>query len=113
MLGRELEGLMQRAREYKKEYGDSFVSVEHLVLGFIQIYIFSRKSMKLYRISRLSVTLLSFTFVYLARKTNEPKYSLCNSYFPSKLPEAPNYRKEQKLDIGSKRDRRTVKEFLR
>ncbi|KAK4346440.1 hypothetical protein RND71_032779 [Anisodus tanguticus] len=36
MLGRDLEGLMQRAREYKKEYGDSFVSVEHLVLGFIQ-----------------------------------------------------------------------------
>nr|ABI34394.1 Mutator transposable element-related protein, putative [Solanum tuberosum] len=27
--------------------------------------------------------------------------------------EAPNYRKEQKLEIGSKRDRRTVKEFLR
>ncbi|KAJ6753086.1 ATP-DEPENDENT CLP PROTEASE [Salix koriyanagi] len=30
MLGRDLEALIQRAREYKKEYGDSFVSVEHL-----------------------------------------------------------------------------------
>ncbi|KAG6716624.1 hypothetical protein I3842_04G058500 [Carya illinoinensis] len=36
MLGRDLEALVQRAREYKKEYGDSFVSVEHLVLGFLQ-----------------------------------------------------------------------------
>nr|TKS08301.1 hypothetical protein D5086_0000105460 [Populus alba] len=36
MLGRDLETLIQRAREYKKEYGDSFVSVEHLVLGFAQ-----------------------------------------------------------------------------
>ncbi|CAI0388266.1 unnamed protein product [Linum tenue] len=36
MLGRDLEGLIQRAREYKKEYGDSFISVEHLVLAFAQ-----------------------------------------------------------------------------
>ncbi|XP_073044946.1 chaperone protein ClpB3, chloroplastic-like isoform X1 [Primulina eburnea] len=36
MLGRDLEGLIQRAREHMREYGDSFVSVEHLVLGFCQ-----------------------------------------------------------------------------
>lgn len=36
MLGRDLEALIQRAREFKKEYNDSFVSVEHLVLGFAQ-----------------------------------------------------------------------------
>lgn len=36
MLGRDLEALIQQAREYKKEYGDSFVSVEHLVLGFLR-----------------------------------------------------------------------------
>lgn len=36
MLGRDLEALINRAREFKKEYGDSFVSVEHLVLGFSQ-----------------------------------------------------------------------------
>lgn len=36
MLGRDLETLIQRAREFKKEYNDSFVSVEHLVLGFPQ-----------------------------------------------------------------------------
>ncbi|XP_056169745.1 chaperone protein ClpB3, chloroplastic isoform X1 [Syzygium oleosum] len=34
MLGRDLEALINRAREFKKEFGDSFVSVEHLVLGF-------------------------------------------------------------------------------
>lgn len=36
MLGRDLEALIQRARDFKKEYKDSFVSVEHLVLGFAQ-----------------------------------------------------------------------------
>lgn len=36
MLGRDFEALIRRAREYKKEYGDSFVSVEHLVLGFTE-----------------------------------------------------------------------------
>ncbi|KAK7266765.1 hypothetical protein RIF29_19420 [Crotalaria pallida] len=35
-LGRDLEALIQRARDFKKEYGDSFVSVEHLLLGFAQ-----------------------------------------------------------------------------
>lgn len=36
MLGRELEALISRARDYKKEFGDSFVSVEHMVLAFCQ-----------------------------------------------------------------------------
>ncbi|KAE9619985.1 hypothetical protein Lal_00040263 [Lupinus albus] len=36
MLGRDLEALIQRARDFKKEYGDSFVSVEHLLLGFAE-----------------------------------------------------------------------------
>jgi ATP-dependent Clp protease ATP-binding subunit ClpA len=36
MLGRDLEALIQRARDFKKEYGDSYVSVEHLVLGFAE-----------------------------------------------------------------------------
>lgn len=51
MLGRELEGLMQRAREYKKEYGDSFVSVEHLVLGFIQDKRFGKQLFNDFQIS--------------------------------------------------------------
>eukprot|EP00245_Coleochaete_scutata_P007436 TRINITY_DN22848_c0_g1_i1.p1 TRINITY_DN22848_c0_g1~~TRINITY_DN22848_c0_g1_i1.p1 ORF type:complete len:1006 (+),score=271.15 TRINITY_DN22848_c0_g1_i1:224-3241(+) len=36
MLGRDLEGLIDRARGRKKEYGDSFISVEHLVLAYTQ-----------------------------------------------------------------------------
>jgi ATP-dependent Clp protease ATP-binding subunit ClpB len=36
MLGRDLEGLIERARGHKKEFGDSFVSVEHLVLAYAQ-----------------------------------------------------------------------------
>ncbi|KAK9061716.1 hypothetical protein SSX86_018899 [Deinandra increscens subsp. villosa] len=51
MLGRDLEGLMQRARDYKKEYGDSFVSVEHLVLGFLQDNRFGKQLFKEFQIS--------------------------------------------------------------
>ncbi|CAI9272656.1 unnamed protein product [Lactuca saligna] len=51
MLGRDLEGLMQRARDYKKEYGDSFVSVEHLVLGFVQDNRFGKQLFKDFQIS--------------------------------------------------------------
>ncbi|KAM0022543.1 putative ClpA/B family, AAA+ ATPase domain, ATPase, AAA-type, core, Clp, repeat (R) [Helianthus debilis subsp. tardiflorus] len=51
MLGRDLESLMQRARDYKKEYGDSFVSVEHLVLGFVQDNRFGKHLLKDFKIS--------------------------------------------------------------
>lgn len=52
MLGRDLEALIQRAREYKKEYGDSFVSVEHLVLGFAQDQRFGKQLFKDFQISQ-------------------------------------------------------------
>ncbi|XP_011035847.1 PREDICTED: chaperone protein ClpB3, chloroplastic-like [Populus euphratica] len=51
MLGRDLEALIQRAREYKKEYGDSFVSVEHLVLAFAQDQRFGKQLFKDFQIS--------------------------------------------------------------
>ncbi|CAK7323015.1 unnamed protein product [Dovyalis caffra] len=51
MLGRDLEALIQRAREYKKEYGDSFISVEHLVLGFAQDQRFGKQLFKDFQIS--------------------------------------------------------------
>ncbi|KAG6523942.1 hypothetical protein ZIOFF_013830 [Zingiber officinale] len=51
MLGRDLEALIQRAREYKKEYGDSFVSVEHLVLGFAEDRRFGKQLFKDFQIS--------------------------------------------------------------
>ena len=52
MLGRDLEALIQRAREFKKEYGDSFVSVEHLVLGFIQDQRFGKQLFRDFQISQ-------------------------------------------------------------
>lgn len=52
MLGRDLEALIQRARDYKKEYGDSFVSVEHLVLGFAQDQRFGKQLFRDFQISQ-------------------------------------------------------------
>lgn len=51
MLGRDLEALIQRARDSKKEYGDSFVSVEHLVLGFADDKRFGRQLFKDFQIN--------------------------------------------------------------
>ncbi|KAJ0678379.1 putative Clp, repeat (R) domain, Clp domain superfamily protein [Helianthus annuus] len=51
MLGLDLESLMQRARDYNKEYGNSFVSVEHLVLGFVQDNRFGKPLFKEFQIS--------------------------------------------------------------
>ncbi|GJN12756.1 hypothetical protein PR202_ga31063 [Eleusine coracana subsp. coracana] len=51
MLGRDLEALIQRARDFKKEYGDSFVSVEHLVLGFADDKRFGRQLFKDFQIN--------------------------------------------------------------
>lgn len=58
MLGRDFEGLIQKAREYKKEYKDSFVSVEHLVLAFAQDKRFGKQ---LFNDFRLSEKLLKST----------------------------------------------------
>ncbi|KAM5581230.1 hypothetical protein ABKV19_010451 [Rosa sericea] len=55
MLGCDLEALHQRARGYKKLYGDSFVSVEHLVLGFIQDERFGKQIFKDLQISKKSL----------------------------------------------------------
>ncbi|OAY56871.1 chaperone protein ClpB3, chloroplastic [Manihot esculenta] len=52
MLGRDLEALIQRAREYKKDYGDSFVSVEHLVLAFTQDQRFGKQLFRDFQISQ-------------------------------------------------------------
>lgn len=51
MLGRDLEALIQRGRDYKKEYGDSYVSVEHLVLGFVEDRRFGKQLFKDFRIT--------------------------------------------------------------
>ncbi|CAI9109823.1 OLC1v1009730C2 [Oldenlandia corymbosa var. corymbosa] len=55
MIGVDLEELIRRAKEYKKEYGDSYVSVEHLVLGFVQDNRFGKQLFKDFQISRKSL----------------------------------------------------------
>jgi ATP-dependent Clp protease ATP-binding subunit ClpA len=55
MLGCDLEAFIQQARDYKKEYGDSFVSLKHLVLGFIQDQRFRKQILKEFQISKLSL----------------------------------------------------------
>ncbi|KAK6928128.1 Clp ATPase, C-terminal [Dillenia turbinata] len=51
MLGRDLEALIQRSRDIKKDYGDSFVSVEHMVLGFVEDKRFGKQLFKDFQIS--------------------------------------------------------------
>ncbi|TAD85440.1 MAG: ATP-dependent chaperone ClpB [Oscillatoriales cyanobacterium] len=35
-LGRSLDSLLDRAETYRKDYGDEFISVEHLILGYVK-----------------------------------------------------------------------------
>lgn len=55
MLGRDLEGLFQRARQFKKDMGDSYVSVEHLVLGFAEDKRFGKQLFRDFQISEKSL----------------------------------------------------------
>uniref|UniRef100_A0A1J3JPQ9 Chaperone protein ClpB3, chloroplastic n=1 Tax=Noccaea caerulescens TaxID=107243 RepID=A0A1J3JPQ9_NOCCA len=55
MLGRDLEGLFQRARQYKKDLGDSYVSVEHLVLAFADDKRFGKQLFRDFQISEKSL----------------------------------------------------------
>ncbi len=42
-LGRSLDSLLDRAEQYRNEFGDDYISIEHLVLGFAQDDRFGRK----------------------------------------------------------------------
>ncbi|CAN8299979.1 unnamed protein product [Cochlearia groenlandica] len=55
MLGRDLEGLFQRARQFKKDLGDSYVSVEHLVLAFSEDKRFGKQLFRDFKISEKSL----------------------------------------------------------
>ncbi|XP_010453680.1 PREDICTED: chaperone protein ClpB3, chloroplastic [Camelina sativa] len=55
MLGRDLEGLFQRARQFKKDLRDSYVSVEHLVLAFADDKRFGKQLFKDFQISAKSL----------------------------------------------------------
>jgi ATP-dependent Clp protease ATP-binding subunit ClpB len=45
-LGRSLDSLLDRAEKYRTEFGDDYISIEHLVLGFAQDERFGRKLFK-------------------------------------------------------------------
>lgn len=77
MLGRDLETLLQRARDYKKEYNDSFVAVEHLVLGFVQDKRFGKQLFKDFQISMKALT--DAVQAIRGRQTviDQGKYRLC------------------------------------
>ncbi|CAA0402769.1 Chaperone protein ClpB3 [Arabidopsis thaliana] len=55
MLGRDLEALFQRARQFKKDLKDSYVSVEHLVLAFADDKRFGKQLFKDFQISERSL----------------------------------------------------------
>lgn len=56
MLGRDLEALIDRARAFKKEYGDSFLSVEHLVLSYAKDKRFGMQLFKDFQISQKALS---------------------------------------------------------
>ncbi|KAI5068366.1 hypothetical protein GOP47_0016711 [Adiantum capillus-veneris] len=56
MLGRDMEALIDRARAFKKDKGDSFISVEHLVLAFTQDKRFDQQVCKDFQISLKALT---------------------------------------------------------
>ncbi|HAA30040.1 MAG TPA: ATP-dependent chaperone ClpB, partial [Cyanobacteria bacterium UBA8553] len=35
-LGRSLDSLLDRAESYRKDYGDDFISIEHLILAYVK-----------------------------------------------------------------------------
>ena len=45
-LGRSLDALLDSAEKYRAEFGDDYISIEHLVLGFTQDSRFGRKVMQ-------------------------------------------------------------------
>ncbi|CAM6102774.1 unnamed protein product [Calypogeia fissa] len=55
VLGRDLEALIERAKTYKKEMGDSFISVEHLLLSYLKDSRFGQNLLKEFKITEQSL----------------------------------------------------------
>lgn len=55
VLGRDLEALIERARGHQKKLGDSFVSVEHLVLSYLNDSRFGQNLFKEFKLSANSL----------------------------------------------------------
>lgn len=49
-LGRSLDTLLDRAEAYRKDYGDEFISVEHLILGYVKDDRFGRNLLQEFKL---------------------------------------------------------------
>src|SRR6476661_2208820 len=49
-LGRSLDTLLDRAEIYRKEYGDEFISIEHLILGYVKDDRFGRNLLQEFKL---------------------------------------------------------------
>ncbi|MEG3989256.1 ATP-dependent chaperone ClpB [Microcoleus sp. S28C3] len=49
-LGRSLDTLLDRADTYRKEYGDEFISIEHLILGYVKDDRFGRNLLQEFKL---------------------------------------------------------------
>jgi len=50
-LGRSLDTLLDRAETYRKEYGDEFISIEHLILGYVKDDRFGKNLLEEFKLS--------------------------------------------------------------
>ena len=50
-LGRSLDALLDRAETYRKEYGDEFISIEHLILGYVKDDRFGKNLLQEFKLS--------------------------------------------------------------
>ena len=50
-LGRSLDTLLDRAETYRKEYGDEFISIEHLILGYVKDDRFGKNILQEFKLS--------------------------------------------------------------
>ncbi|KAJ4791520.1 hypothetical protein LUZ62_042766 [Rhynchospora pubera] len=79
VFGRHLEALIQRAREYKKEYWETYVSVDHLVLGFAKDKKFGRE---LFKDFKITITTLKSAMISIRPQQANPgcKYEALEKY---------------------------------
>ncbi|MEG3931895.1 ATP-dependent chaperone ClpB [Microcoleus sp. T3_B1] len=49
-LGRSLDTLLDRAETYRKDYGDEFISIEHLILGYVKDDRFGRNLLQEFKL---------------------------------------------------------------
>ncbi|MEG4802251.1 ATP-dependent chaperone ClpB [Microcoleus sp. ARI1-B5] len=49
-LGRSLDTLLDRAEAYRKDYGDEFISIEHLILGYVKDDRFGKNLLQEFRL---------------------------------------------------------------